>query len=102
MRVMLGDTSSTSSPKRQADLEEPEELRSLKIGKCKLCLREGVSIQRSHFLPAGVYRILRDDQAKNPNPWLLTEKAAYQTSWQMKAWLLCRDCEQLLSKKGED
>jgi hypothetical protein len=55
----------------------------------------------SHFLPAGVYRILRDDGEKNPNPWQLTRTNSVQTSWQMKAPLLCFDCEQRLCKHGE-
>jgi hypothetical protein len=70
-------------------------------GKCKLCLRDGV-LQLSHLEPAGVYRILRDETEKNPNPWLLTKTAAVQTSRQTRAWLLCRDCEQRFSKNGEN
>lgn len=71
-------------------------------GKCKLCLRDGVELQASHFLSAGIYRILCDDGEKNPNPWLITPKGAVQTSRQMKARLLCRDCEQRFSKQGEN
>lgn len=71
------------------------------IGQCKLCLRGAVSLQDSHYLSAGIYRILRDDNEENPNPWLLTPRTAVQTSRQMTAPLLCRDCEQLLSKHGE-
>lgn len=69
---------------------------------CKLCLRYVTSLEESHFLSAGIYRILRDENEKNPNPWLLTGKTAVQTSRQMKARLLCRDCEQRFSKFGED
>ena len=72
------------------------------VGQCKLCLKTGVELQDSHFLSAGIYRILRDDNEKNPNPWLLTKDAAVQTSSQLKAHLLCRDCEQRLSKNGEN
>jgi hypothetical protein len=71
------------------------------IGKCKLCLRDGVDLQQSHFLPAGIYRILRDDGVENPNPWVITQTTEFQTSAQMKARLLCPDCEQRLSKNGE-
>jgi hypothetical protein len=71
------------------------------IGQCKLCLKTGVELRDSHFLSAGIYRILRDDNEKNPNPWLLTKDAAVQTSSQLKAHLLCHDCEQLFSKNGE-
>jgi hypothetical protein len=68
---------------------------------CKLCLRHVPRLEKSHFLPAGVYRILRDDGEKNPNPWQLTRTNSVQTSWQMKASLLCFDCEQRLCKHGE-
>jgi hypothetical protein len=73
----------------------------MKIGKCKLCLADGVELQDSHFLPKGVYRILRDDGAPNPHPWIISERKTAQISFQLKAHLLCRDCEQRLSKQGE-
>jgi len=72
-----------------------------KVGKCKLCQRDGVTLQKSHFLPAGIYKILREDGEKNPNAVLLTGSKPVQTSWQMTAHLLCQDCEQSLSKNGE-
>ena len=68
---------------------------------CKLCLQHVASLEDSHFLSAGIYRVLRDEREKNPNPWLLT-KTAVQTSRQMTARLLCRDCEQRFSKYGEN
>lgn len=68
---------------------------------CKLCLRYVARLEKSHFIPAGVYRILRDEGEKNPNPWLLTRSQSVQTSWQMRAPLLCFDCEQRLCKQGE-
>jgi len=69
---------------------------------CKLCLQSVSSLRDSHFLSAGIYRILRDDNAKNPNPWVLSGKTAVQISRQMKAHLLCADCEQRFSKLGEN
>jgi hypothetical protein len=55
-------------------------------GTCKLCLREGVDLKRSHILPAGVYRMLYKASAeKNQTPWLVTEDAAVQTSRQETA-----------------
>ena len=71
------------------------------MGQCRLCLQDSVNLQNSHFLPAGIYRILRDKSEKNPNPWLITSQNALQTSQQMTAPLLCSDCEQRLSKNGE-
>ena len=67
---------------------------------CKLCLRKVSQLEGSHFLSAGIYRILRDETEKNLNPWLLTPTTAVQTSRQMKARLLCRDCEQRFSELG--
>jgi hypothetical protein len=62
----------------------------------------GVELEDSHFLSAGIYRILRDDTEKNPNPWLLTKNATVQTSRQLKAHLLCRSCEERFTKNGEN
>lgn len=70
-------------------------------GRCRLCLRDNVNLENSHFLPAGIYRRLRDDRETNPNPWMLTGEIAIQTSRQVTAHLLCRCCEQRLSKHGE-
>jgi hypothetical protein len=69
---------------------------------CKLCLQNVASLEDSHFLSAGIYRVLRDEREKNPNPWLLTKTTAVQTSRQMTAPLLCRACEQHFSKYGEN
>lgn len=67
---------------------------------CKLCLLER-DLQQSHLIPAAVYRLLNDDRTSNPNPVLVTTRTIVQTSMQTKAHLLCKDCEQLLSKRGE-
>ena len=72
-------------------------------GQCRLCLRSPVELKKSHFMPAGVYRLLRGDSSeKNPNPVAMTAKAAVQTSRQITASLLCGDCEGRLSKNGEN
>jgi len=68
---------------------------------CKLCLQIVERLDDSHFLPAGIYRRLRDDHSVNPNPVLVTPRGAVPTSKQAKAHLLCRKCEQLLCKQGE-
>ena len=73
------------------------------IGTCKLCLRDGVELQRSHLLSAAIYRILRDDGVSpNPNPVLITPEGRVQSNQQQWAHLLCRPCEALLSREGED
>ncbi len=72
------------------------------IGKCKLCLQDDVDLQDSHYLSAGIYRRLRDDSQKNPNPWLLTKTTAVQKTRPLTAPLMCRPCELRLSKGGEN
>jgi hypothetical protein len=72
------------------------------VGKCRLCLRERIELQQSHFLPAGVFRILREEGSKNPHPWILTKSGSFQSSEQMRAFLLCHHCEQRFSIKGEN
>ena len=71
------------------------------VGQCRLCLRNGVELRDSHFLSKGIYKILRDATAKNPNPFLITPSTSVQTSEQLKRHLLCGDCEGRLSKYGE-
>jgi hypothetical protein len=70
------------------------------IGKCKLCLKEA-NLKKSHLLPAAIYKRLRNEREKNPNPVLISTNTAVQTSKQIWAHLLCADCEQRLNKNGE-
>lgn len=59
-------------------------------------------MQVSHFLPAAIYRRMRANRdGGNPNPWMVSDRGRVQTSRQLTARLLCRNCEQLLSKNGE-
>lgn len=69
---------------------------------CKLCKRHPIELQDSHYIPAGIYRELRDKNYKNPNPKIITSKKSFQSSWQQKAKLLCSSCEQLISSNGEN
>ncbi len=71
------------------------------IGQCRLCLRTDSELQDSHFLSKGIYRILRDAGAKNPDPFLITAGSSVQTSKQLKKHLLCKQCEGRLSGGGE-
>jgi hypothetical protein len=70
-------------------------------GICKLCLTEQ-RLLRSHLIPKAVYAMCRADDAPNPNPIMVTDKLAMQTSRQFADHLLCFSCEQLLRAKGED
>jgi hypothetical protein len=69
--------------------------------KCKLCLRIA-ELQNSHLMPSSLFRKSRIPGAANPNPMLVTETGSVQTSRQIRNFVLCRDCEQLFSKNGEN
>src|SRR5664279_1064645 len=71
------------------------------LGFCALCLQTK-QLRDSHLLPAGVLRLLRDDSLKNPNPFVMSLDYVGQTSCQAKQYLLCQDCEQRLSREGEN
>ena len=75
---------------------------STQIGTCPLCLRNGQELQDSHFQPAGVYRVLRSETEDNPNPFRFNDRGVFQDSKQVRDYLLCWDCEQRLSKNGEN
>lgn len=70
------------------------------VALCALCLQTRPLIC-SHFLPAGLYRLLRDPSQKNEHPVVISPNATLQTSSQMKFRLLCSDCEQRLNRNGE-
>lgn len=70
-------------------------------GTCRLCLREGQSLLLSHFVPAGAYRLVRDDDAPNPNPVIVSTTVTIQSSQQARDHLLCADCEDRFNKRGE-
>lgn len=71
--------------------------RIMRYGQCKLCLEDG-ELQRSHLIPAGVFRSLRSE---GEDPTAFTAKKIVQTSRQFQAHLLCRVCEDRLNKGGE-
>lgn len=71
-----------------------------RTGICRLCLQER-DLCESHYLSKGLYKALRGLHSKNKSPLLVTGKASFRTSRQMTAKLLCSECEQLLSAKGE-
>jgi hypothetical protein len=71
------------------------------FGKCKLCLQMA-DLQNSHLMPASLYKKARLPGATNPNPTLITDKGTKQTSRQIRNYVLCRDCEQLFSRNGEN
>jgi hypothetical protein len=68
------------------------------VGQCALCL-ETRTLQRSHLIGKAIYALNRDD---DNDPVMMTPERTIITSRQMWQHLLCRDCEQLISKRGED
>jgi hypothetical protein len=71
-------------------------------GVCALCGLERY-LCRSHLLPAGLYRILRDKHHLNPNPVIVSKGAAHvPTSRQIARHLLCTECEIRFHRYGED
>lgn len=71
------------------------------LGKCKLCLRDGVELQDSHYLSKGIYKRLRSERAEKPHPVLITKTKTVQTSLQLKNHLFCKSCEDRLNSGGE-
>jgi hypothetical protein len=67
---------------------------------CKLC-KEDRELRESHFLPAAVYAQLRAGPEQNPNPVVVSSRTSVPTSKQIKDRVLCGECEQLFSTKGE-
>ena len=70
------------------------------IGKCKLCLHEGVGLQDSHFFPAAAYKII---QSYDGSPPVVTKDGiAIQTNEQVRGHVFCATCEDLFNRNGED
>jgi hypothetical protein len=72
-----------------------------KIGKCPLCVTDGKELQVSHLTSKSIYKLCRAQSAKNPNPVVVGNGVAFQSSMQITGYLLCRECEQLLNRGGE-
>ena len=68
---------------------------------CRLCLNVR-QLCKSHLLPKAIYKTLRSSTAPNPNPILLGDGFAAQTSEQAQEYLLCERCENLFREGGED
>lgn len=73
------------------------------LGICALCKKEA-DLQRSHFLPAGLYKAVVQGQAPYDDAPVMIDVArgtAVQVNFQSRAHCLCRSCEQLFSANGE-
>src|SRR5213593_1799201 len=69
-------------------------------GQCRLCLRHA-ELRDSHLIPKSVYKLLRNEAFTNPNPYILGRESGGQKSTQIRQYLLCQDCEQRFSARGE-
>ena len=68
---------------------------------CKLCQRTA-ELQKSHLLPASLYKRARDRSGRNPHPLCFSAKGERQTSRQGAKPLLCLGCEQRFHSRGEN
>lgn len=72
----------------------------MESGVCALC-GQLAKLHESHFLPKGLYRLLRHSNTKNENPGLISARVCIQKSFQMTQPLLCSACERRFSDNGE-
>jgi hypothetical protein len=70
-------------------------------GSCGLC-REPKTLQKSHLLPAGVYKALLQDDDGAPAVVNNLNATAVNTNFQPRKEFLCSECEQRFSAHGED
>jgi hypothetical protein len=70
-------------------------------GVCALCKQDSM-LQDSHLMPKAMYRMLRSTDLVNPNPTIISDRAMWETSRQVKSFLLCSACEQRFHRNGED
>jgi len=69
------------------------------VGACRLC-GEKRNLCASHLMPAGLYRGLRS--RTTPHPLIITSKATFTSSRQVKEYLLCVECEERFRTHGEN
>jgi hypothetical protein len=69
----------------------------MSIQKCPMCL-ETKKVVMSHLIPAKVYDYLH---APGTHPISISSKVVMATDYQLKASLLCLECEDRLNKGGE-
>lgn len=70
-------------------------------GICKLCLLDR-ELQRSHLMARSLYKKSHSGDPKQPHPLALTSKGVRPTSYQVRDYVFCRECEQRFSSEGED
>src|SRR5262245_6838981 len=73
----------------------------MQTGTCALCGTPG-KLHDSHFLPKGIYRLMRRSNNGNLSPVLMSSRISIQSDYQMKQPLLCSACERRFSENGEN
>jgi hypothetical protein len=68
---------------------------------CKLCLKVA-EIQRSHLVPAAMYKYATDPGSERPNTERVDRRGRRPVIRQVRAPLLCRECELRISEGGEN
>src|SRR3954462_3956533 len=64
------------------------------VGTCKLCLSKGVELRESHFIPRALYpRRVKQQFATRRKKGIINDE--------IKAYLLCAECEQRFDRNGE-
>jgi hypothetical protein len=71
------------------------------IGICRLCLTPAVELRDSHFMPAALYKIARDESSSNPHPGVVSKSVALSSPRQVSDYLLCAACEERFEQGGE-
>ena len=73
---------------------------TMQHGKCELCgtVRD---LHDSHYLPKGGYKRNRAGQLKNPNPVVISNGRAMQSSHQIRDYKFCAQCEKRFNDGGE-
>jgi hypothetical protein len=67
-----------------------------------VCLIDNLELCDSHLMPAALYKIVRNNNEKNPHPVLVARDVTLQTAEQASDYLLCGECEKRFHKGGEN
>jgi hypothetical protein len=59
-------------------------------------------LQRSHLMAKSLYKKTRSDDPKQPHPLVRTSEGVRPSSYQVRDYVFCWDCEQRFSREGED
>lgn len=69
-------------------------------GTCRLC-QQSKLLRLSHYLPAALYRLMRNPGGTVQNPVHVNSSVSVSTSDETRQYLLCDDCEGRFSSCGE-